>query len=150
MRDPSSTTAAAVSSQDDSMPRIRTILQSILGDNRDSALCPRRKLIVRTEDTGRGQSALSRLSRSRWAFFTAGTIHVTARQRRLSATFAIPALAHAASLSPPGAPLTATAPMVISPNLIGTPPCALMVPAIVAGGAATPGGGGCAGPDGRS
>src|SRR5579862_2796540 len=31
-------------------------------DNRDSALCPRRRLIVRPEDTGRGQSALSRLS----------------------------------------------------------------------------------------
>ena len=30
--------------------------------NRDSALCPRRKVIVRTVDTGRGQSALSRLA----------------------------------------------------------------------------------------
>jgi hypothetical protein len=40
----------------------------------------------------------------------------------LSAAFAIPAFAHAASLSPPGAPLTATAPMVASPTLIGTPP----------------------------
>jgi hypothetical protein len=40
----------------------------------------------------------------------------------LSAAFAIPAFAHAASLSPPGAPLTATAPMVMSPTLIGTPP----------------------------
>src|SRR5712691_3952412 len=61
----------------------------------------------------------------------------------------MPALAQAASLSPPGAPLTATAPMVTSPNLIGTPPWALMVPAMVAGGAACPGGGGCAGPEGR-
>src|SRR5262249_23185701 len=61
----------------------------------------------------------------------------------------MPAFAQAASLSPPGAPLTATAPMVISPHLIGTPPWALMVPGIVAGGAAWPGGGGCAGPEGR-
>jgi hypothetical protein len=40
----------------------------------------------------------------------------------LSAAFAIPALAQAASLSPPGAPLTATAPIVASPTLIGMPP----------------------------
>src|SRR6478672_11102353 len=67
----------------------------------------------------------------------------------LSAAFAIPALAQAASLSPPGAPLTATAPMVVSPTLIGTPPWALMVPGMVAGGAAVPAGGGVAGPEGR-
>ena len=53
----------------------------------------------------------------------------------LSASFVRAKFAHAASLSPPGAPLTATAPMVTSPNLIGTPPCALMVPGMVAGGA---------------
>src|SRR5438128_1768643 len=40
----------------------------------------------------------------------------------LSAAFAIPSRAHAASLSPPGAPLTATAPIVDSPTLIGSPP----------------------------
>src|SRR5438128_2518064 len=61
----------------------------------------------------------------------------------------MPAFAHAASLSPPGAPLTATAPIVASPTLIGTPPCALIVPGMVAGGAAVPAGGGVAGPDGR-
>src|SRR5215467_11603138 len=66
----------------------------------------------------------------------------------LSASLANAAVAQAASLSPPGAPLTATAPMVVSPLLIGTPPCALIVPGIVAGGAACPGGGGCAGPEG--
>src|SRR5271167_45472 len=66
----------------------------------------------------------------------------------LSAAFAIPAVAHAASLSPPGAPLTATAPIVTSPTLIGTAPCALIVPGIVAGGAAVPAGGGVAGPEG--
>src|SRR5580704_309870 len=66
----------------------------------------------------------------------------------LSAALAIPALAQAASLSPPGAPLTATAPMVTSPTLIGTPPWALIVPGMVAGGAAVPAGGGVAGPDG--
>src|SRR5947207_590836 len=66
----------------------------------------------------------------------------------LSAAFAIPSRAHAASLSPPGAPLTATAPIVDSPTLIGSPPCALMVPGIVAGGAACPAGGGLTGPDG--
>jgi hypothetical protein len=57
----------------------------------------------------------------------------------LSATFARAALAHAASLSPPGAPLTATAPIVTSPNLIGTAPWELIVPGIVAGGAVVPG-----------
>src|ERR1700694_5327136 len=67
----------------------------------------------------------------------------------LSASFVSAALAHAASLSPPGAPLTATAPMVTLPTLMGTPPWALMVPGIVAGGAAVPGAGGCAGPEGR-
>src|ERR1700733_13620224 len=66
----------------------------------------------------------------------------------LSATFARAAFAHAASLSPPGAPLTATAPIVASPTLIGTAPCALIVPGMVAGGAVVPGAGGCAGPDG--
>ena len=48
--------------------------------------------------------------------------------------------------SPPGAPLTATAPMVMSPTLIGAAPMALIVPAIVAGGAAVPAGGGVTGP----
>lgn len=67
----------------------------------------------------------------------------------LSATFARAAIAHAASLSPPGAPLTATAPIVTSPNLIGTAPWELIVPGIVAGGAVVPGAGGRAGPDGR-
>src|SRR5260370_9530147 len=67
----------------------------------------------------------------------------------LPGTLVIPACAQAASLSPPGAPLTATAPMVTSPTLIGTPPCALIVPGIVAGGAAVPAGGGVTGPDGR-
>ena len=67
----------------------------------------------------------------------------------LSATFARAALAHAASLSPPGAPLTKrSVPMVASPTLIGTAPCALIVPGIVAGGAVVPGAGGVAGPDG--
>src|SRR5205823_5330793 len=65
------------------------------------------------------------------------------------AALAIPAVAQAASLSPPGAPLTATAPMVASPTLIGTPPWALIVPAMVAGGAAVPAGGGVTGPEGR-
>src|SRR5262245_48229536 len=71
------------------------------------------------------------------------------RYFNLSEAFAMPAFAHAASLSPQGAPLTATAPIVDSPTFIGTPPCALIVPGIVAGGAACPGGGGCAGPEGR-
>src|SRR3984885_8213979 len=67
----------------------------------------------------------------------------------LSATFARAAFAHAASLSPPGAPLTPTAPIVASPTLIGTPPGALIVPGTFEGGAAWPGGRGCAGPEGR-
>src|ERR1700723_1505328 len=67
----------------------------------------------------------------------------------LSETLASAAFAQAASLSPPGAPLTATAPLVASPTLIGTPPWALIVPGSVAGGAAVPGGRGWAGPEGR-
>src|SRR5712691_131794 len=74
---------------------------------------------------------------------------IVAPHFNLSAAFAIPAFAHSASLSPPGAPLTATAPIVTSPTLIGTPPWALIVPGIVAGGAAVLAGGGVAGPDGR-
>jgi hypothetical protein len=57
-----------------------------------------------------------------------------------SANFAKAAVAQAASLSPPGAPLTAIAPIVMSPALMGTPPWALIVPAMVAGGAVVPGG----------
>src|SRR5215470_189392 len=41
---------------------------------------------------------------------------------RLSATLAMPALAHASSFSPPGAPETPTAPITSLPALIGTPP----------------------------
>src|SRR5437660_7936119 len=72
----------------------------------------------------------------------------------LSAAFAIPALAHAASLSPPGAPLTATAPMVIPPAMIGTAPWAFIAfpkkraPGLAGGGAGVPGGVGV-GPEGR-
>src|SRR6202163_3740168 len=40
------------------------------------------------------------------------------------ATLSMPALAQASSLSPPGAPETPTAPMVSSPTLIGSAPCA--------------------------
>src|SRR5258706_16419492 len=67
----------------------------------------------------------------------------------LSAILAIPAVAQAASLSPPGAPLTAIAPMGTSPTLTGKPPWALMVPGTGKGGAVVPGGRGCAGPEGR-
>src|SRR5262249_3204244 len=41
-----------------------------------------------------------------------------------SATLSMPALAQASSLSPPGAPETPMAPMVSSPTLIGSAPCA--------------------------
>jgi len=67
----------------------------------------------------------------------------------LAAALAIPAFAHATS-PPAAAPLTATAPIVTSSTLIGTPPGALIVPGIVAGGVGVPGGGGDLGPDGRS
>ena len=43
-------------------------------------------------------------------------------QFRLAATLAMPALAHASSFSPPGAPETPTAPITSLPTLIGTPP----------------------------
>src|SRR5882762_9669666 len=71
----------------------------------------------------------------------------------LSAAFAIPALAHAASLSPPGAPLTATAPIVMSPIMIGTAPWAFSpfpkknAPGRAGGGAGVPAGTGI-GPEG--
>src|SRR5439155_4453474 len=67
----------------------------------------------------------------------------------LSATFDRAAFEHAASLSPPGAPLTATAPIVASPTLIGTPPMALIVPGIFGGGTGAPGARFAGGPDGR-
>src|SRR5580704_8404266 len=40
-----------------------------------------------------------------------------------SLILSMPAIAHASSLSPPGAPPTAMPPIVSSPTLIGTPPC---------------------------
>src|SRR5713101_2186300 len=83
-------------------------------------------------------------SSSRFFAAIAASVHFN-----LSAAFAIPAFAHDASLSPPGAPLTATAPIVMSLTLIGTPPWALIVPGMVAGGAAVPAAGGVAGPEGR-
>src|SRR3989454_9949577 len=67
----------------------------------------------------------------------------------LSEALAMPAFAHAASLSPPGAPLTATAPIVASPTLIGTPPWALIVPGIFGGGTGAPAGRFAGGPGGR-
>src|SRR5579862_4237659 len=67
----------------------------------------------------------------------------------LSATLASPALAQAASLSPPGAPLTDTAPMSWSPTLIGTPPMALIVPGRTGGGTGAPAGRFAGGPEGR-
>src|SRR6516164_2006300 len=67
----------------------------------------------------------------------------------LSATLVNAALAHAASLSPPGAPLTATAPMTWSPTLIGTPPIALIVPGTTGAGTGAPAGKFGGGPDGR-
>jgi hypothetical protein len=58
----------------------------------------------------------------------------------LSATLESAAFAQAASLSPPGAPLTETAPTSWSPTLIGTPPMALMVPEITGAGTGAPAG----------
>lgn len=52
----------------------------------------------------------------------------------ISAILAIPALAHASSLSPPGAPLTPTAPMTSLPALMGTPPAVPTVPSILGAG----------------
>ena len=59
------------------------------------------------------------------------------------------AVAQAASLSPPGAPLTATAPTSWSPTLIGIPPMALMVPGSSGGGTGAPAGRFGGGPEGR-
>src|SRR6267142_5550135 len=42
----------------------------------------------------------------------------------------MPALEHASSFSPPGAPDTPTAPMISSPALIGKGPCAAMIPVL--------------------
>ena len=67
----------------------------------------------------------------------------------LSATLANAAVAQATSLSPPGAPLTATAPISWSPTLIGIPPMALMVPGRSGGGTGAPAGRFGGGPEGR-
>src|ERR1700751_471368 len=48
----------------------------------------------------------------------------------LSATFASPALAHASSISHPGAPLTAIAPITSFPSRIAIPPAMSIVPSI--------------------
>src|SRR3954471_15404728 len=55
----------------------------------------------------------------------------------LSATLAMPAFAHASSLSPPGAPTTPTPPITWSPALIGTPPAAGRAPSAVTNGLLT-------------
>src|SRR6185436_1210183 len=73
---------------------------------------------------------------------------VTVTYLSLSATLARPAFAHAASLSPPGAPLTDTAPISWLPTLIGTPPWKLAVPGRIGGGTGAPGGRLAGGPDG--
>ena len=53
---------------------------------------------------------------------------------RSAAIFAMPALAQASSLSPPGAPLTPTAPITTLPALIGTPPAVPVVPSMFGAG----------------
>src|SRR6266700_2112647 len=71
-------------------------------------------------DPGRDERHASR----RMTSVRSGVDELGRRYFRSAATLSMPALAQASSLSPPGAPETPTAPIVSSPTLIGSAPCA--------------------------